>query len=648
MKARHRVPLACAAALLLPVATAALAQQDPRIDASTGADRAHYPPARHLDHLHLRLEIDIPDMDDRRLSARETLTVTPIGRARDEVRLDAVGLEIGGVRVRGRTQAFEHDGREMRIRLDKPIEMGETVDVVIDYEGRFPHASGSGLTWTLGNPDAASLTDRSPQIHTQGQPESNSLWFPCHDFPNERLTTELIVTVDDDYQVCANGRLVSRDATEDGRTTWRWLQDKPHSTYLVVMVVGRFAVIGLGGNDWDRPEVPLTVYAPVGFAETITERFSATPRMIRHFETLFDEPYPWDKYAQLLVRRFAAGAMENTSATTFNQGLAMAGDVDGIIAHELVHQWMGDLVAYESWEHLWLGEGWATFGEALWAEADAPPGESRDAYYRVMYSQLGATRINDTFAPRFPGLASRYYPEPDSNFYKPNNPYTKGALVLHMLRMRLGDEVFFGAVADYIDRYKFETVETDDFRRVLEEASGQSLERFFRQWVVQPGMPHVSVELDWDADAGRLTVAAEQTQRIDADNPAYAFVLPIYLTFEDGSGRYVYLPMETRTAEAGFDLDAEPVEADVDPNMRVAAHARVTKPLAMWLRQVEHGPTLIARARAAEVLGAFDDPLSLAAVERARAADPFLGAVADAHAARRLGSGVARSEEVGR
>jgi aminopeptidase N len=383
----------------------------------------------------------------------------------------------------------------------------------------------------------------------------------------------------------------------------------------------------------------------VGFAERVTESFASTPRMIEHFERLFDEPYPWDKYAQLLVRNFAAGAMENTSATTFNQGLGLSGHVDGVIAHELVHQWMGDLVAYKSWEHLWLGEGWATYGEALWAEAEAGPDEARDAYYRVMYSQLGATRSNDTYAPRFPGLASKFYVDPDQNFYKPNNPYTKGALVLHMLRTRLGDEVFFDGVADYIDRYKFRTVETDDFRRVLEEASGQSLERFFRQWVIQPGMPRVSVELGWDEPASALTVRAEQTQRIDADNPAYAFVLPIYVTLEDGDGRYLYLPMETRSVERSFALPARPVEADVDPNLRVAAHTRVTKPLAMWLRQIEHGPTIVARARAAEALGALDDPLARAAIERARVADPLLGALADARAGHGLDSALARTEE---
>jgi aminopeptidase N len=629
---------------MLLLCASAQAQQDPRIDPDTGRATAHYPPARHFDHLHVRLDIDIPDMSKRRLTAVETLTLAAIGTARRDVRLNAVGLEIRSVEVGGRPQAFEHDGETLLVHLDEDRPPNVAFDLRIEYAGHFPYATGEGLTWTLGREDAPSLTDRSPQIHTQGQPQSNSKWFVCHDWPNEQLTSELLVTVDSDYQVCSNGRLLSSDTGPDGRTTWHWLQDKPHSTYLVVLVVGQFAVVGLGDANWRRPDLPLTVYAPVGFANTMAETFGNTGRMITHFEKLFDEPFPWDKYSQLVVRNFAAGAMENTSATTFNQGMTMGGDVDAVIAHELVHQWFGDLISYKTWADLWLGEGWATFGEALWAEHDAEPGQEREAYHRAIFSNLAASRMNTTYAPTYPGLVSNVYPNPDTNFYKANNPYSKGALVLHMLRMRLGDDVFFEGTRRFIDEYKFKPVETDDFRRTLEDVSGQSLERFFRQWVDQPGMPRVDVELAWDDEAGVLEVHAEQTQRIDADNPAYALAIPLYVTFDDEQGTYVYLPMETRTIDHSFELPARPTDVSVDPNLRVAAFTRVTKPLAMWIEELEHGSTIIARARAAEHLAPLDDESARSALAGVRGVSAFVDAIVDANAASSLDSQLAGIE----
>lgn len=619
----------------------AVGQVDPRIDESTGRDLANYPPARHFDHVHMRLELDIPDMSRRELTGRQTLTLTPIGRAREQVHLDAVGLSIRGVTLEGRAQPFVYDGHDLIVNLDREIALGETVEVTIDYAGSFKHATGAGLTWTEGNPDRASLTDRSAQIHSQGQTEYNSHWFPCHDSPNEQLTSEMIVTVDSDFQVCSNGRLVSTDPAGDERTRWHWLQDKPHSTYLVVLVVGRFALIGLGGADWDRPELPLTVYAPVGFADRMAEKFGVTGEMIEFFEELLDEPFPWDKYAQLVVREFAAGAMENTSASTFHQGMSLYDDIEDVIAHEVVHQWFGDLVAYKSWEHLWLGEGWATFGEALWAEHAAGE-EGREAYHEVIFRNLSMSRVSRTYAPTYPGLASKQYASAEQTFMKADNPYSKGALVLHMLRMRLGDEVFFEGAAEYIDRYKFSAVETDDFRRTLEDVSGQSLERFFRQWVEQPGIPQLRLTMDWEA--GRLVIGAEQVQRIDEHNPAYAFVLPFYVEFEDGSGHYVYMPMETREAEASFELERKPSGVTFDPNLRIAAQARVIKPLAMWMHQIEHGRTLAARARAVEAIAALDDVAGQAALARACEREPALAPIAERSAARRLSPVLAGEE----
>src|SRR5262249_39839069 len=158
-----------------------------------------------------------------------------------------------------------------------------------------------------------------------------------------------------------------------------------------------------------------------------------------------------------------------------------------------------------------------------------------------------------TYAPDFPPLVSNLYGDAMEPFMKANDIYSKGALVLHMLRMQLGDETFWKGVRAYVRRHKLTCVETDDFRHCLEEASGRSLERFFVQWCMRPGLPHLNVELEWkeatSGEGGTLRVVVDQSQKIDAANPAYVFALPLLLKRADGN--------EFRT----IDIDARHVEA---------------------------------------------------------------------------------------
>lgn len=601
--------------------------QDVRVTGS-GADAANYPPPRHFDHLHMRLVIDIPDMEARALSAEQTLTVTPIGRARSELVLNADGMKIQSVmRTDGRSRRaarFEHADGVLRIAVEPALRLGETAEFVTSYTLENPRPAGGiiggGLTWTRGKLSASDETSKFAQIHSQGQPEFNRKWFPCHDFPNERLTTELIVTVEDPFVVSSNGRLVgtrlgSPAASGKPRMTWHWLQDKPHANYLVTLVVGRFSIVGLPGGTPEENAVVNYLYAPVGTEENAAKVYSATPAMMSYFSTLLDLPYPWDKYSQALCRGYQGG-MENTSATTMSESSARArpGSQDDIIAHELIHQWFGDYLTCKTWEHAWLNEGWASYGEAMWAEGAAAPGRARRDYQRKM-AQFIRTQggMNRTSAPAAPAMVSRYYASPFANFIKANDIYSKGACVLHMLRMQLGDDVFWPAVRAYVKRHALGSVETDDFRYCLEEFSGQSLERFFTQWCYRPGLPRLAVEMEWSPaeeekpdGAGELTVTFKQTQRINADNPAYVLDLPVEIKVGDGLERRT-VRMDSMQAELKVRLAAKPADVTVDPEMSVVAPTSIRKPLTMWIEQARHS-SLLAQIQAAEHLREFDDP----------------------------------------
>jgi len=586
-----------------------------------------WPHPRHFDHLNLRLDIDIPTMNEAKLTAKATLTAQAIGRTRDQLVLDCRGPQVGRVSVDGVDTAFNVENGKLRIVLPTPAELGRPITLVIHYSLDFSANKGEGLTWSPGKADAQSLTRRVPQIHAQGQAELNSRWFPCHDFPNERLTTEIAVTVEDGFDVVSNGRLVERASAGNARTRWHWVQDKPHNSYLVTLAVGKFAVVDIGGPDSARPGLPMPVYVNHGWEQHVTANFGNTPEMVAFFEKLFDEPYPWDMYAQVCVRAFAAGGMENTSCTLLTEGTGAPprsdepGPHDDLVAHELAHQWFGDLLTCKGWAHLWLNEGWASYSECLWSEHVA--GKSGDAvaarraYHRSVVSYLRGQRRNRGSAPESPALVSNRYTDPDRVFSKPDDPYGKGAVVLHLLRERLGDDAFFAGVRDYIDRYKFREVETDDFRRCLERASGHSLERFFQQYCYRPGLARLGVEFEWDEGTRTLGVRAEQTQLIDHLNPAYAFVIPILVKFDDGGTQWIDLPMDGRTATTSVVLKAKPTQASVDPNITCFAATEVRKPIAWWRNEAINGPTLAARLNAIDALRASTDPDAPAALVQA-------------------------------
>jgi aminopeptidase N len=555
-------------------------------DEDTGWDLAIYPPSRPFDHLHMRLELDIPDMREAYLTGTELLRLRATGQARNEVVLDAADMVIDSVTIGGAPVEHELSDGLLTVRFDPPVARDEETELLIRYtlDHRDKDWSEmrrrSGLAWSLGNPEADNATGLAPQIHSQGQPQFNSRWFVCHDFPNERLTTELLVTVDAGFLVSSNGRLVDRALVEDGRVRWHWLQDKPHAPYLVSLIIGKFDVVNVGGSGSARPGLPMPVYVPIGRGHDAADLFANTAEMVAVFEEAFDEPYPWARYAQLTVRDFGGG-MENTSATTLGEGSLRGrrGGLDGLIAHELAHQWFGDLVTCRSWEHVWLNEGWATYSEGLWAEH----AEGRDGYMsRVRRWARSRQAGYGTQWPEDSAMVCNVYSNAWEPFGRRNNPYTRGALVLHMLRERLGDEVFFEGARLFLDRFKFRAAETDEFRQVLEEVSGHDLERFFDQWVLRPGLPELEIDLEWEGPkdgSGSLRVTVDQTQHIDAENPAFAFRLPLQLSYEDGESRYVHLDTETGHSVASFALDAAPSEVVIDPRITVGARTEIRTPL---------------------------------------------------------------------
>lgn len=609
----------------------------------------------------MRIDITIHDMDDPTMSAEQTLLVRGLAGDRDSIVLDAVGLQIDRVAVDGVATGFEADGRRLRIEFPgRPLRRGEERQIQIGYRGSYQVSDGLGLNWSVGDPDGDSETDRYSQIHTQGQAENNSRWFPCHDSPNQRLSTELLVRVPEPYTVISNGRLVSRGPSEAGLVSWHYLQERPHPAYLVTLVVGVFEEVRLSGPGIEGPtQIPMSVYGPVGTGRNMRRVFEGTPAMMEFFERWIGEPYPWDRYDQVCVRNFHSGGMENTAATTLYEQAARStrNREEDLIAHELAHMWFGDLVTCRSWDHLWLNEGWATYSEVLWREERARQEAIRDglddaaaeaeAERAMLEYMLQLVRVQRRFnrahAPLDAALSSNLYEDPETTFERPDDPYNKGAAVLHMIRGALGDDLFQQAAREYVRRHRDGLVETDDLRRCIEDVSGRSFERFFAQWVYRPGLPRLDVSIEWDAHAGELAVQVEQQQRIDADNPAYHFHLPLEIRI-GATSRTLMVPVRDRSTASRFALSQRPEQVAVDPRLTIFAATRVEKNLAWWIRELEDGPTVAARVLAAEAIGGLPDPHGALAAAAIDPAQP--GAVRET-AARGAAGWIARGLAVG-
>jgi aminopeptidase N len=540
---------------------------------------------RPLDLRHVKLVAGV-DLRKKTLRGRATLEMTAL-RDTSVIRLDAVRLEVSKVAVaRGeQAQPAEHfsDGETLEIQLEEPVRRGEAVTVHVDYTCAEPEAGLYFFGPTKAEPDTPY------QVWSQGETIATRHWIPIFDHPNERMTSELIVTADAAQQVLSNGKLVS--VTKNGpAAVWHWRQDKSHVPYLITLVVGQFDVVA---EQWRGRLVDYWV--PPGRKDDIPRSFGKTLRMLDFFSDAIGVEYPWDKYTQIVVEQFRHGGMENTSATTLTERTLhderahLDFRSDGLVAHELAHQWFGDLLTCRDWAHTWLNESFATYFEALWAEHDL----GRDEFF---YNLLG--KLRSARGAKWLPIVHHKYKDPWEQF--DSRTYPKGAWVLHMMRHRLGDEVWWEVINRYVERYAHTCVETVDFRQTVEEVSGRSFERFFHDWTARPGHPVVDVRHHWHAKDKLAEVRVRQTQK------AAAFHFPLKIEYRFAKKpRPVTVTHEVEAKDLRFfvPLPARPAMVRVDPAFSLLMELRERKGRDLWLAQLTRDENPIARIRAAAHFG---------------------------------------------
>ncbi|HYC77014.1 MAG TPA: M1 family aminopeptidase, partial [Planctomycetota bacterium] len=545
-------------------------------------------PDRPVDVLSVALDVSV-DLEGRSVEGRVEHRVKAVAETVDAVTLDAVALTILDARLDGVDAPFSHDGERLVVRPPKPWRRGDEHVVEISYRGR----PERGL-WFVA-PDA-DRPDKPLQAWTQGQDEDSRFWFPCFDHPQHKTPTEVRASVPRGLLAVSNGALVERVDRGD-RTIFHWRQKAPHASYLVTLVVGAFDVVE------DRAgAVPLKYCVPRGRRGDALRTFGRTPKMVELFGRLFSAPYPYEKYDQLVVSDFIFGGMENTSATTLYEYVMLdasvedAADSDWLIAHELGHQWFGDLVTCRDWAHAWLNEGFATYCETLWYEMGVDPERGRKHLLDTARAYFDEARESY----RRPIVSGRY-DAPTDLFDR--HLYEKGACVLHHLRLELGDEVFFRAVSRYVAAHRDGSTETVDLRRAAEAESGKDLGAFFDQWVFAPGHPELQVRHRWDAAAKRLTLSVKQTQRRDDGTPLFRLRTRCRVWFARG---HVDRTFEVSDAEHRFqwDLDDDPVGVRFLAEGAPLVALDFERPEGFLVTQLERDDDLFALAEAADALGA--------------------------------------------
>ncbi len=575
------------------------------------------------DLVHTKLDVRF-DYDKSWMYGKAWITLKPHFYATDSLLLDAKGMDISKVAmVKGGSSTplkYTYDGMMLNINLGHTYKGGEEYTVNIEYTSKPNELKVKGsaaITDAKGlyfiNPRGEDK-DKPAQIWTQGETEANSVWFPTIDKPNQRCTDEIIMTVPDKYVTLSNGLLVSQHKNADGTRTDDWKMDLPHAPYLFFMGVGDYAVIKDSYKGKDVAYYVEKEYAPVA-----RKIFGLTPEMIAFYSRITGVDYVWPKYDQVVGRDYVSGAMENTTATLHQESAQQDARelVDGngweeVIAHELFHQWFGDLVTTESWSNITLNESFANYSETLWNDYKHGKDAGDAQNFNDMQGYLQSHSESKD-------LVRFHYADKEDVFDKVS--YEKGGRILHMLRNYVGDSAFFKALNLYLVTNKFKSAEAQNLRLAMEEVSGRDLNWFFNQWYYGNGNPQADISYNYDDAAGKVTVTIKQTQPGDK-----TFRLPLAIDVYSG-GQMQRYPVWVTEREQGFTFPytKHPDLVNVDGDKVMLWTKKDDKTLDNYVFQYKYAGKYLDRREAIDfAIKKADDPKALDLLKLA-VKDPYFG-----------------------
>lgn len=542
------------------------------------------------------------DFDKSFMYGKAWLTLHPHFYATDSLNLDAKSMDIKEVSIvkngKNIPLKYVYDSMNLRISLDKVYKGGENYTVYIDYVSmpdvfeESHHGGSDAITDDKGlyfiNPKGENK-DKPTQIWTQGETESNSVWMPTIDKPNQKCTEEITMTVPSKFVTLSNGLMVSQKKNADGTRSDTWKLDLPNSPYLFFMGVGDFAVIK---DSYKGKEV--SYYVEKDYASVARKIFGLTPEMIAFYSRITGVDYAWPKYSQIVGRDYVSGAMENTTATLHQQSAQQNARqlVDGngwesVIAHELFHHWFGDLVTCESWSNLTLNESFADYSETLWNEYKYGKDAGDRQNFQGMQGYIFSGGDNKN-------LVRFQYADKEDMF--DGVSYNKGGCILHMLRNYVGDSAFFKSLNLYLTTNKFHPAEAQQLRLAFEQVTGKDLNWFWNQWYYDNGHPKLKIDYTYDDAAGKATVMMEQTQKGDK-----AFILPFAIDIYIGANKTRYnVWMNNKKDTFTFNYTTRPDLINVDGDKILLCEKTDNKTANNFIAQIKYAPLYMDRREALE------------------------------------------------
>lgn len=588
--------------------------------------------SRNIDVKHVSIDLRF-DWDKESAFGTTVVMLAPFA-ATDKITLDAAAMTINSVTLAdGAALKFKYDAKaendNLEVTLDRVYKSGEDVSVKVDYRTTFVNkadgetdlgAFGKGLRFIKPTDDQP---NKPRQIWSQGESEFNRYWFPGYDTPNDFRTSELKATVAKPFTVVSNGKLISTTENTDGTRTFYWKMDTPYTNYLTSIVVGEYTPV-----EQSYDGIPIINFGYTNETKEVAATVKNLPDMVKFFSEKTGIRYPYPKYSQVFVEDFGGG-MENISATTqieemiHDERTLLDEDSDSLQAHELAHQWFGNLVTCRDWGQIWLNESFATYLDALYTEHSK--GHDEFLYNNVRDNQVQYYNAWNSGNRR--PIVTKNYANKDAMF--DTYAYPRGAAVLHMLRVQLGDELFWKSLTHYLKSNMNQPVSTEDLRIAIEETTGQSMDWFFDQWLYRMGHPIFEVTQKYDEATKKLTLDVKQTQKIDPNDefPQVEF-FQTYVDIEiDGKIERVWIKPQADNTFS-FDVAAKPKIVNFDHEGTLIKELKFEKTTDELIYQMLNDKDVLAKRWAMNELElraqiAADKPKILAAMITVMEKDEF-------------------------
>jgi aminopeptidase N len=523
-----------------------------------------------VQHYIIRTKFDRPE---KMVIGDTTVQLKPLADGFNTFFLDAVGFKVESVTLEPDNIKLEWSASpdKINIKLDKTYTPQDLISVRVKYRVSGTKSNSNAGIYFVDEVRENGRVVRPSHIWTQGEPEQNSLWYPCFDALDDKATSEQFITIPSNETAIANGELVDTVDNGDGTKTVHYKMSIPYANYLTSLVVGNYVKV-----EDKYKNISIGYYMYPGTENIAKNAYGKTPYMMETYEKLLKFDFPYNKYDQTIVSSFGFGGMENITATTMDDNSILAAadinridETEDLVLHELAHSWFGNMVTTKNWSNLWLNEGFATYMEAAFHEVE----KGRPAYMAIIRRNT-MTAMGEELYKKHPILwkeaKARLGVGVTNISLFDATTYQRGSVVIHQLREFVGDDVFWKALNLYLTRHKFQSVETKDLQKAFEDASGQNLDWFFEQWVSKAGHPQLSVRQDYNNATKTLTLTVSQTQKPDSTTPA-VFRLPVEVEFSlpKGEKQVEKIDINQREQKFTFKVPVKPTKVTFDKREQI-------------------------------------------------------------------------------